>query len=53
MSYDAFIRSLNESVDLPADVEDMDGEDVREAESEDMVDLDDLALLSGMPSEEI
>ena len=58
MSYDAYIRSLNESVDLPSGVEDMeDGEDVRETESEDMVDLEDLAamdLLDGaVPEDEL
>ena len=43
MGYDAYLRSINESLEVPEDMEDMDGgQDIRYRASEDMVDLEDL-----------
>ena len=44
MSYDAYIRSLNESLTVPRDTEDFDvGTDILEGASEDLIDFDEIA----------
>ena len=50
MSYEAFIRSLNESLTLPPDTEDFDvGTDLLEGPSEDTIDLDEFTELMSSP----
>ena len=43
MPYDAYIRSVNESVTVPKDMEDFEvGTDLMEGENEDLFDLDEI-----------
>ena len=43
MSYEAFIRTVNESVRPPEELDDFEeGRDLRDVQSEDMVDIDEL-----------